>query len=186
MYMTRIFIVLQGLGAEIIRLMDGCAHQHSLPSPVTVASNWRERMTVRSAQPGMHNMMAHPQGSFGVHGGLRRPARMPDDLPPPKRPRHGIAPRRGEDQGGFISRHGTDHPPNGSHGRHTIPPAILAVLGDAPVMQEQPTARKRLVELSYEEYIEVYGRIEEEWHRRQLKQAYINSGLHVKGAGQLV
>lgn len=186
MHLTSICIGLQGLGAEIVRLMDGCAHQHSLPSPVTVASNWRERMTTRNAQPGMHNMIIRQQGGFGAQGGLRRPARMPDDLPPQKRPRHVIAPRRGEDQGGFISRHGMDHPSNGVHGRNTIPPAILAVLGDAPVMQEQPTARKRLVELSYEEYVEVYGQIEEEWHRRQLKQAYINSGLHLKGAGQLV
>lgn len=175
--------LMQGLGAELIGLMDGCARQHSLPTPVTVASNWRDIMTARQPQPSIPHT-TRLQGSFSAHAGVRRQAGMMEDPPPNKRPRHGIAPRCGGEQGGFISRHGAENVTNGARGRHGIPPAILAVLGDAPVMYERPTARKRLVELSFEEYLDVYGRIEEEWHRRQLKQAYINSGLTGIGTGQ--
>lgn len=125
-------------------------------------------------------------GGFGVNRGILYSVERLDDQRPPKRPRHGMVSVRAPEQGGFLNRRDSEH----FHGarsvgvlRHKIPPAILAVLHEAPVMQERPTARKRLVELSFEEYLDVYGRIEEEWHRRRLEQACINSGLNVKGNG---
>eukprot|EP00892_Ulva_mutabilis_P002408 jgi/Ulvmu1/12168/UM085_0032.1 len=166
------------LGAEVVRILERCAQQYALPSPVTVASNWREIMRQPKAQPTV--WPTAQQAGFGAScGGLLYPRGMPDDHPPMKRPRQGVLPARRFEQGGFISRHEAERN-DGARGRHKIPPAILAVLHDAPVMRERPTARKRLVQLTFEEYLDVYGRIEEEWHRRQLEQACINSGLNVK------
>lgn len=162
--------------------MDLCALQYSLQPPVTVASNWRDLMKVRETHIGIRQVYVQPHDQYAVKR-MQRIGPVIQDPVPTKRSRHGIAIGHRCEQGGFINRHNSSS--SGTQGHTSIPPAILAVLGDAPAMRERPTARKRLVDLSYEEYLDVCGRIEEEWHRRQLKQAYINSEISKKRAAQV-
>jgi hypothetical protein len=56
-----------------------------------------------------------------------------------------------------------------------VPSAAAAQSRVAVEAAEQRLARKKLVEMSYEEYLVVFGRVQEEWRQRQLQESLVKA-----------
>ena len=151
----------QTVGREALLRMEAMAAQHKLPGPRIVARRWAEMYAIppsgSAAAVGARDS-PRPDGRGAIRGSSRPPV-------PPAR------------SGGFLSQTGS-----GAMGAaaRAAPAAAAAAPGrangaaaadDATAEAERRLARKRLLDLTYEEYLEVFGRVQEEWWQRQLQES---------------
>lgn len=164
------FALQQHVGEDALHRMKITAQNHKLPSPLDMANRWADKLNIASAavRQRASPAAAATAASGGVRAGMRNsPAAGGPALPPAAPPPRGAG-------SGFLKVAAGAPPEAAATARNggnaaAAPPA--AALPGAADPEEAALRQRKLLDLSYEDYLNVFGRVEEEWFQRKWQES---------------
>lgn len=179
--MCQAHFALQKVGEFVVDQIELLAAQNKLHRPAYQADVYQQRYNVATTEA---RMTAYPaQAPSHAHGGSRRSPLNAAPAGTDVRSSGGFLKGPAANAGGSSAAagRGGSQPPRGGGGGvgggsnsgsgGSGAAAGRAVKAHAPT--ETRLAKKRLLDLSYEEYLEVFGRVQEEYWQRRMQEALL-------------
>jgi hypothetical protein len=164
---------MQGMGRDAVQRMEAMAAAHELPTPLNIARHWIQMYSIPPAAVQQQSHVSSMHVSSHLNKDIH-PVVRGGSIPPAHEP---TAPRGG----GFIMQVAADglakERPRSTVTKGPASATVAPTRSDTQCVEaaEQRLAQKKLIEMSYEEYLEVFGRVQEEWRQRQLQESLVKA-----------